>query len=226
MTTDQILTHEFQSHKFYFNATPDAPALIAEIFGDNYHVIQSKLEFGAGDVILDLGANEGMFSILMSKLFPLARIIALEPVPRTYYQLMRNIGLNGATNLEAYNVGVGRPNQYTSTLNVSKDFSGGSTSLCAYNPDHHDKTEVSVMSLDEVFRMYNIERCKLLKVDVEGAEYEVLYPSTILPRVDNMVFECHYNRRLEFAGRRPDGLITWVGNRVKLIHVEMCQMAE
>jgi FkbM family methyltransferase len=224
--TDQIITHEFQSHKFYFNNTKDTPALIKEIFSDNYKVIESGLQFGAGDTILDLGANEGMFSILMSKLFPLARIISLEPVPRTFFQLVRNKGLNGCTNIEAYNVGVGKPGQHTSTLNVSKDFSGGSTSLCTYNPDHHYATEVSVMSLDEVFELYKIDRCKLLKMDIEGMEYEVLYPSTILPRVDNMVMECHYNRRLEYQGRRPDGLITWVGNKVRLIHVEICQMAE
>jgi FkbM family methyltransferase len=225
MTTD-ILTHEFRNREFYFNNTKDAPALINEIFNDNYRVLQSKIEFGKGDVILDLGANEGMFSILLSKLFPLSRIIALEPVPRTYFQLMRNIGLNGCTNIEAYNFGVGKPNQFTAVLNVSKDFSGGSTSLCTYNPAHHDKTVVSLLSLDRVFENYKISRCKLLKMDIEGMEYEVLYPSTVLPLIDAMVIEVHYNHNLEFQGRRPDGLITWVGNRVRLIHVVFCQMAE
>jgi FkbM family methyltransferase len=226
MTTDQIITHEFQSHKFYFNNTPDAPALIAEIFADNYHVLNSKMEFRPDDVILDLGANEGMFSILLSKLFPLTRIISLEPVPRTYFQLVRNIGLNACTNISAYNAGVGKPGQHTSTLNVSKDFSGGSTSLCEYNPDHHFATEVNVMSMDEIFQMYKIERCRLLKMDVEGVEYEVLYPCTILPLVDFMVFETHMNRKLEYAGRRMDGLINWVSNRTQLLHVELCKMAE
>lgn len=224
--TDQIITHEFQSHKFYFNATRDAPALIQEIFADNYKVLEKNIEFNPGDIILDIGANEGMFSIMMAKLYPHARVIALEPVPRTYYQLVRNIGLNGCMNIDSYNIGVGKPGQKTTMLNVSKDFSGGSTSLCEYNPDHHDKTEVSLLSLDEVFELYGIDRCRLLKCDCEGMCYDIFYLTKVLPKVDYMVIEIHINHKLEFKGRRPDGLITWLSNRTNLIHAQLCKMAE
>lgn len=224
--TDQILINEFHGQKFYFNDTKDAPALIKEIFSDNYKALEKNIEFKPGDVILDIGANEGMFSIMMAKLYPHAHVIALEPVPRTYYQLIRNIGLNGCTNIDPYNIGVGKPGQKTTMLNVSKDFSGGSTSMCEYNPDHHDKTEVGLISLDEAFELYGIDRCRLLKMDIEGAEYDALYPSTVLSRVDFMTFECHSNHRLEFLGRRMDGLVTWVSNKTQLIHVELVKMAE
>lgn len=224
--TDQIITHEFQSHKFYFNATRDAPALIQEIFADNYKVLEKNIEFNPGDIILDIGANEGMFSIMMAKLYPHARVIALEPVPRTYYQLVRNIGLNGCMNIDSYNIGVGKPGQKTTMLNVSKDFSGGSTSLCEYNPDHHDRIEVNLVSLDEAFGLYGIDRCRLAKIDAEGMEYEILYGATVLPRVDFMTMEIHNNHKLEFLGRRMDGLVTWVSNKTQLIHVDLCKMAE
>lgn len=224
--SDQILTHEFRDQEFYFNDTKDAPALIQEIFADNYKVLEKNIEFSPGDIILDIGANEGMFSIMMAKLYPHALVIALEPVPRTYYQLMQNIGLNGCANIDSYNIGVGKPGQKTTMLNVSKDFSGGSTSLCEYNPDHHDKTEVGLISLDETFELYGIDRCRLLKMDIEGSEYDVLYPSTILPKVDYMVIEIHHNHRLEFLGRRVDGLVTWLSNRTNLVYVQLCGMAE
>ena len=110
---------------------------------------------------------------------------------------------------------------------VSKDFSGGSTSWCTFNEEDHTKETVHLVTLDSIFeRHHGIERCKLLKMDIEGMEYEALYATSILPRVDYMVAEFHMNRKLEFQGRRPDGLATWVKSQTNLIHMDVCRMAE
>ena len=87
--TDQyrIIKKEFHGKTFYFFNTPTISALINEIFADNYHIVRSGINIDPGDVILDLGANEGVFSIMMAGLFPRARIIAMEPVGRTYKHL-------------------------------------------------------------------------------------------------------------------------------------------
>lgn len=224
--TKLILTHEFQSHKFSFLSTPTAPALISEIFSDCYEVLSKNIEFRPGDIILDIGACEGMFSIMMSKLFPFTRIIAFEPVSRTYAQMMQNIKLNGCTNIETCNMGIGKPNQHTVIFNVSKDFSGGSTAFCTFIPDDHDQIEINLMTLNDVFEMYKIDRCRLFKIDVEGSEYDALYFSTILSRVDYMTAEFHMNSILTFQSRRMDALATWCKNQTNLIHVDFCQMAE
>ncbi len=222
-----IITHEFRGQTFSFTETPEAEVLINEIFADNYKVLEKGITFSPGDVILDIGANEGMFSIMMAKLFPETRVIALEPLPSTYFNLVRNKELNKCSNIEAYNVGVGSPGKHTATLVTNKNgMSGGSTSLCTFNPEHHNKTEVGLISLDEAFDLYSIDRCRLLKIDIEGAEYEVLYPSTVLPRVDYMTAEFHFNNKLDFQSRRPDGLIVWLTNQTKLIHADVCRMAE
>jgi FkbM family methyltransferase len=224
--TNPILTHEFYGQKFYFNDTPTAPFLIKEIFSDNYKVLEKGIEFRPGDIILDIGACEGMFSIMMAKLFPQTRVIALEPVSGTYFQMIRNKGLNGCTNIEAYNVGIGKPGQHTITLNVSKGYSGGSSSLCTFDPINHYQIEVGLISLDEAFELYKIDRCRLLKMDIEGAEFDALYPSTVLPRVDYMTAEFHRNQRLDFLARRADALAVWCMNKTGLFHVELCSMAE
>lgn len=222
-----ILEREFRGQKFFFHETPEAPALIEEIFSDNYRVFESKMEFSTGDVILDIGANEGMFSILMSKMFPEARVIALEPVPRTYNSLLQNKLINDCPNLRPYNLGVGKPGQRTTELITNKNgASGGSTSFCTFNPEMHEKVEVGLVSLDEIFELYDIDRCKLLKVDCEGSEYDILYPSTVLSRVDYMAMEIHINQRLEYQARRADALAVWCANQTKIISVVYCKMAE
>ena len=224
---EQIITHEFRDKTFYFNNTITAQILIEEIFSDNYGVIAKDIPFKAGDIILDIGANEGMFSIMMAKLYPMVRVIALEPVPFTYYHLIKNKELNKCGNIDTYNVGVGKPGQHTISLvtNKSKE-SGGSTAFCTFNPEAHEMMEVGLVSLDDAFDLYGIDRCRLLKIDVEGSEYDILYPSTVLGRVDSLVIEVHGNRRLDYMARRMDGLVTWLCDRTEVIRAEFCRMAE
>src|SRR3972149_2781619 len=145
-----IIAHEFKGNKFYFNSTPQAEVLIGEIFSDNYHVLQKGIEFLPGDVILDIGACEGMFSIMMAKLFPQTRVIALEPVPRDNH-------------------------------------SGGSSAVMTFTSAWQTQMEVDVVDLDQVLSWFN--KVKLLKMDIEGMEYDAIYPSKLLNRVEHFVGE-------------------------------------
>ncbi|MFA5346532.1 MAG: FkbM family methyltransferase [Methanoregula sp.] len=219
-----MIEHTYQGFKFYFHETPTAPALINEIFSDNYKVLEKGLVFHDRDVILDIGANEGMFSIMMARLFPHTRVIALEPVPRTFYQMIRNIGLNGM-NITALNIGVGAERGIQNLI-VSKQFSGGSTGFCTFDPETQIKAEVDIYKLDDVFSMIGVDRVRLMKMDIEGGEHETLYPCTVLGRVDCMVGKFHINRRLAEQGYSIDGLAKWVSERTELVHYESCYMAE
>jgi len=60
---------EYRGTQFYFEESATAQMLINEIFSDNYKIFEREVEFEDGDVVLDLGANEGMFSIMVAKLF-------------------------------------------------------------------------------------------------------------------------------------------------------------
>lgn len=221
-----IIKHKYGGHDFYFTPTYMAKDLIAEVFSDNYKVLENKLEFRPGDVILDIGACEGMFSIMLSKLFPSTRIISFEPVPRTYFTMVRNIGLNGCTNIEAHNIGLGKEAGTVTMFVGKKGDSGGSSSVMTFNPEWHEKVECEVIGLDELWEREKLDRVRLLKIDVEGAEYNILYNSTKLNNVDFYVAEHHINAMLDYDGRRIDGLANWIANRTKIVHIQPCRMAE
>lgn len=224
MVETGVIEHSFRNHTFHFQTTHDAPALIQEIFSDNYHILQSNLEFSPGDIILDLGANEGMFSCMMAALFPQTRILSFEPVSRTFETLRKNTA--PYSNIEIFNIGVGGPGHESATINISKECSGGSSSVCTFVPSDMIQETISLTSLDAIFMLHNIAHCRLLKIDVEGMEYEILYGTDVLSLVDYVVAEFHVNNRIQYMSYRPDALANWVGNQTKLLHVELCKMCE
>ena len=223
----EMLTVEYPKGKFYFNKTPMGEVLVKEVFSDNYKVLSKGLAFESGDVILDIGACEGMFSIMMAKLFPQTRVIALEPVPQTFYSLLRNIGLNGAVNIEPCNVGVAKETGSMVISACNNNMAGGSSAVMTFNPVEHTQITVDVLSLDDVFEKYNLAKVKLLKMDIEGLEYDVIYASKLLGRVENFVGEFHINKKLkDVQGRDITELATFVGSKTNLMYYEPCYMAE
>lgn len=213
----------FRDKEFFFEETGLCAVLIKEIFGDNYKIFERGLEIKDGDIIVDIGANEGMFSIMMAKLYPGARVISVEAVPRTFFQFMRNIGLNGVTNIEPFNVAIGKGTK--AVMNVHNVYSGGSSMVDTFDPANHTQIEVPVMSLNSLFEKYHLDTVKLLKMDIEGGEYEALDDAD-LSRVQNMVGEFHINKRLADAGRDIDALATIVGSKTNLMYFERCRMAD
>lgn len=225
---DNLISTTYNNIEFQFTNTPTASQLIHEIFTDNYKVLERKLNLASG-VILDIGANEGMFSILMAKLFPTTRILSFEPVPKTFFTMIKNIGLNNITNIYPYNLGVGGKSNKSEIIYCDKTYSGGSSMVVKPNPETQDMINIEVVALDDIFNPTKfpfIDRAKLLKMDIEGAEYETLYNSTILPRVDNMVAEFHINDRLTGMGYDINELATWIGSQTNLVYFEKMRMAD
>ena len=226
---DNLISTTYNNILFQFTNTPTSPQLIHEIFTDNYKIFSRGLQFQPDDIILDIGANEGMFSIMMAKLFPFTRIIALEPVQKTFFTMIRNIGLNNVTNIHPYNLGVGGRSNKSEIIYCDKVYSGGSSMVVTPNFESQDIVNIEVVAFDDIFdirKFPEIDRIKLLKMDIEGAEYETLYNSTCLPRVDNMVAEFHINDRLTGMGYDINELATLVGSQTNLVYFEKMRMAD
>ena len=148
---------------------------------------------GKSGAIVDIGANAGVFSVWAAKRFPQARILALEPAKEMYEYLLRNLQASGAANVTAANMAcAGRSGQVT--LYSRGDH--GQNSLYrkdVYGSAFAPLATVEAVSLDELFARFHIGECSLLKLDCEGAEYEILLaaaPAT-LERVGSIALEYH-----------------------------------
>lgn len=133
----------------------------------------------AEGVVLDIGANLGSFMVPMAKRFGSLQFHCFEVQPPIYYQLCANVMLNRLGNVTAHPFGLGRAEaEIEVTLPVySDEINIGSFSLSADmrrevrgGEFKGDRVKVKIVNLDSLF----IERVRLVKIDVEGLELEVL----------------------------------------------------
>ncbi len=130
-----------------------------------------------GDVFLDVGANLGHYSLLLSGIKK-CKSIAVEPVPATYNQLLRNIELNKLEGLiELHNLGVA---EKEGRLNFSTD---RNTMDRIVADTYKNSVQVSVSTIDTIV---NKNAPLALKIDVEGYEYFALQGAAHLLESPNL----------------------------------------
>ncbi len=118
-----------------------------------------------GDVVVDVGANIGEVSIVMSQeAGPRGRVFAFEPSPRIFGYLRGNLALNGCTNVTAYNLALGTA---AGTVLMSDDRRDDMNHLVA-----EGGTPVECSTLD--WALAGSGPVALIKIDVEGTELAVL----------------------------------------------------
>lgn len=132
-----------------------------------------RSRLSAGRTLIDVGANIGYFSLLGSRLVgPSGRVVAIEALPATYRQLEDNLARNAATNVRALNVAAtAAPGMVT--LYGGEAHNSGTTSTVA--ADGLDAlTDVEGLPLADLLHPEEIAAAKVVKIDVEGAELDVL----------------------------------------------------
>jgi FkbM family methyltransferase len=131
-----------------------------------------------GDVVVDLGANLGYFTLLAAKLIgKRGRVYSFEPEPRNYHYLLKNIELNGYDNVSAMQKAVsdrsGKVKLYVCAYDSGHHTINQYEGIKAYNPnfagDKKDFVEVATVTLDEFFEGMK-QPISVIKMDVEGAE--------------------------------------------------------
>lgn len=189
----------------------------------------SDIDFRPGDVVVDVGAHLGIVSTYLAKRFPFLRIYAYEAVPPVFEELQRNLERNQVTNVQAFNVaasGDGQPVRLVAHL--GSNTGGGTASFSTLDLPGHQQFTVPSLTLDAIFERHSIQRCALLKIDVEGAEYDILRSSSQLHLVDNLRGEFHENRHLLEQGNTMEGLADHCARFVprERIRYTECRMAD
>lgn len=134
-----------------------------------------KKHIHKGNVVFDIGANIGYLSIYISKLIgSQGKVFAFEPESNNYYKLQKNIALNKINNILTYKVACSNKEEELK-LYLSEGINKGTHSLIKKEYLQQEQFEiVNTIKLDDFIVKNNIDYINLIKIDVEGAELEVI----------------------------------------------------
>lgn len=143
------------------------------------------------DVVVDIGANIGSFSVYAAWLQPTARVLAVEPLEANFSLLKRNAEINKLANLEVFRMGIMGQAGEVRIYHGTGSAEASSSVLLTGIVDESRVEKVPCISFVEL--MDKVPRCDFLKVDCEGAEYDFLpsAPSASLKKVRKLAMEYH-----------------------------------
>jgi FkbM family methyltransferase len=146
---------------------------IAEFFSSGSRIVPPEMPPLRPKVIYDVGANIGIASLRFALEYPDARFYGFEPVPTNYQVCALNF--QNLRKAEAYPWAVGSRTEVT-TFECNEDPRGGHLQATPGNPHLQPKQriDVQVVSIADLVQVRKLEPPEFLKIDVEGAEMEVL----------------------------------------------------
>jgi FkbM family methyltransferase len=172
--------------------------------------------------IVDVGANIGMSALFFANRFPEARILALEPEPSNFALLARNVSqcsrilpIHAALAAEDGTLEVVDPGLGKWGFRTWADEAAGAAA-----PAQRTVISVPAFSLDTLCQRHALESIDILKLDIEGAEKEVLEASaTWIAKVGIMLAELHDHFRpgcnRAFYRATSDFYCEWVQGELK-----------
>jgi FkbM family methyltransferase len=144
-----------------------------------------------GMVFLDIGAHHGLYSLVAAKrLGADSTVIAFEPSQNEFRRLRLHLRLNGMRSVRAESIALGATSSNQKFFQI---ISGDSTRGGLRPPASSDRvseTSVETARLDDCLARFALDRVDLVKLDVEGAELEVLQGASMVLTKFRPIFIC------------------------------------
>jgi FkbM family methyltransferase len=189
-----ILNHE--NYSFEIRESIEDPSydhnldfkVINETWIENVYRIHQG-QFHGESVFVDVGANIGAVSMFVDNFNKTRdddkkiKVYAVEPEPNNLDLLNKNIQNNPTENIIVVNNAIWHEEAVVSISNR-----GGNSSIVDLEKD---KSEVLAITLDKLFSIYNIKEVDVMKVDIEGAEFDLIIntPAETLAKINTLVLE-------------------------------------
>jgi FkbM family methyltransferase len=184
------------SRAWYVLEDEGTPLAMAEVRHEPEEWMLESLSDGM--TVIDVGAHQGRYAIRFSrKVGESGRVVAVEPDTRNLAVLARNLELNGIHNVQSIQAACWSHREPLEFLPAT------TLDLSRVGKSRGPKDDLVGLPLDELVADLGLHRVDLLKIDVEGAELEVLEGSkTVLQKFQPRLF-------LEFHGTLS-GSVDWL----------------
>lgn len=180
-----IVEIELNGCRFRMFSKCDDGILKPLFYNDSYVELSDLRVFtnliGEKSVILDIGANTGIYSIASAAMSGGSQIYSFEPNPVNYRRLLKNIEINSFTNITTFQQAVGAFKGAIGFTVPEKDMISDTSSALesfsksTYSGDIEWKNiEAEQIMLDDFCSDLTLDKVDLIKIDVEGYELSVL----------------------------------------------------
>lgn len=178
--------------KFFLTLRSQADkSVFEEIFKlGEYKDAEEKIR-NAKNFIIDAGAQAGFFSLYARALNPDIKIIAIEPDEENLQAMENNFSQNNINNIEVISSALAGTRSVRDFF-VSTDFHDHSLNKNLVKKIAR-KVKVQGLTLGDICEKYNINQIDLLKMDIEGSEYEVLnnLSQNDWDKINSIILEYH-----------------------------------
>jgi len=141
-------------------------------------------------MVVDIGAHVGLFSLYCSP--KCDRVYSYEAHPENFSLALKNIKNKKAKNIDINNLAVWSSSGREINI-FSNDSRTGEHTVGERADGRDGALKVKTTSIYDIFEKYNIVYCDLLKMDIEGAEYQAFFstPKSLFKRIGNICMEYH-----------------------------------
>lgn len=185
---------------FYRINSADENVIRHSFENDIYLPVINHLKFVEDDIILDIGAHIGTFSMMLSKVnHNKIKIHCFEAAKDTYEMLKTNIEENRFQNINIYNLAITGDDADTKHLYHDTEQGNWGHSV-VYNFGGKSE-EVKNFTLSKLIKKEKLEDIKLIKFNCEGSEVGIIMNTSIkhLNRISNMILLYHFDLVNEYS---------------------------
>jgi len=151
-----------------------------------------KFEIKKDDIVIDIGAHIGYFTIYAAKNAYQGTVYSIEPYKESFEILKKNLKLNDLENVKPLHAAISRVTEQV-TLYIDKNNQIGNSIFRIDKTTESEK--VDSFSLGDFVKNNRIEKINFLKIDCEGAEFEILLnmDKELLKNIHRISVEVHEN---------------------------------
>lgn len=165
---------EYDGHKFFLESEDTVNLATFGYEHEKFELNLFKNSLKKGDIVLDLGANIGLYSLSAAKIVGNSgKIYSFEPDPITFKNLKKNIESNKCDNVELINKAVSNKTgtiAFTSSENIS---SRSKNHIKSDDEPESNSIKIHTIKIDDFFEN-KVNVINVIKMDIEGAEFEAL----------------------------------------------------
>lgn len=184
-----------QGHKMFLDPNDSLGLSIYGVYAwESFMTKLVKEIIKKGDIVLDLGANIGYYTLIFAKLVGNdGQVIAFEPSPDNFALLKKNIEINGYKNVILEQKAISNKTERT-RLYLSEPPRHTIHNSTIYNlHKDHKSIKIESIRLDNYFKTYN-KKVNFVKMDIEGAEYVAIQGmSNLLKENKNVKIVTEFN---------------------------------